>query len=510
MYQRTSHVLKTCVEEPIHPVTMGIHLRNRASGTAVMVSSLASLLCVSSCNDAAPSTPTVTLTVGAMLPRTGPNASSDWVAAAELALLDMNTGLRTAKMDKPVTFAPLEKDTASDEATAFAFMDECVQAGAKVVVTESTSAAIGANEYNYTATTLTPLPVISFSATSAALNNPATTDPDPARQAGQQDLNNWFFRTCQISNNLSPLRYRYAFSQGPTGNGDLNGDGIVKIVWVGNNAASTVSSIAGDQKSFLAAFTALGRDPATYASESITFDLGTTTPDTFNYNDYIAQAVDNLNATTGVAVQDGFPDLIYDKTLPTIAPAFARAYAQTGNTIPVFEDGSFRRNTTLTALGTMANGHVGVSNIAFEHNASGELFAQEQAKANGTGYPPGAYEAQAYDAMAMALLATVQATITAGDPASVTPAQVRDALTLINSKDPAAVLVGTGAKEFKKGVEAMVAGKPIDYEGASGHVDFDAVGNVTSRAVLFQVQNGQFVETAIYDCTQDSTCPLVQ
>ena len=40
------------------------------------------------------SVPAISMVAGAMLPRTGPNASSDWVAAVELAVLDMNNAVQ--------------------------------------------------------------------------------------------------------------------------------------------------------------------------------------------------------------------------------------------------------------------------------------------------------------------------------------------------------------------------------------------------------------------------------
>jgi hypothetical protein len=53
----------------------------------------------------------------------------------------------------------------------------------------------------------------------------------------------------------------------------------------------------------------------------------------------------------------------------------------------------------------------------------------------------------------------------------------------------------------------MVAGGPVNYDGASGAVDFDAIGNVTSRAVWWVVQSGRFVERKVYDCVASPDCP---
>src|SRR5262245_17357024 len=68
------------------------------------------------CGNKAPDNkvPPVEMVVGAMLPRTGVNANSDWISAVELAVVDMNAALARSKMLKPVTFRLEERDVASN------------------------------------------------------------------------------------------------------------------------------------------------------------------------------------------------------------------------------------------------------------------------------------------------------------------------------------------------------------------------------------------------------------
>jgi hypothetical protein len=47
----------------------------------------------------------------------------------------------------------------------------------------------------------------------------------------------------------------------------------------------------------------------------------------------------------------------------------------------------------------------------------------------------------------------------------------------------------------------------INYDGASGPVDFDAAGNVSSRSALWSIQGQKFVEPIVYDCVTSSACP---
>jgi branched-chain amino acid transport system substrate-binding protein len=49
--------------------------------------------------------------------------------------------------------------------------------------------------------------------------------------------------------------------------------------------------------------------------------------------------------------------------------------------------------------------------------------------------------------------------------------------------------------EFARGVELVRQGDEIDYEGASGSIDFDAFGDVSSATYrIWKVENGQFVD----------------
>jgi hypothetical protein len=482
---------------------------------------------IGGCGDSTskPTTPPITVTVGAMLPTTGPNANSDWISAVELALKDVSNAVKASKtLLQPVTFTVEEKDTASDETMAHEAMIAYSGDGAKIVITEASNAAIGSNKWNYeqidNATGVSPLPVISFTATSASLNNPTATDMTPARQDALRDPANWFYRTCPVSNNLSQIRLNEIFGGlVPGTNGDVNGDGKVKVVWIGSLDTSTQSSITGDIKAVntylgtAAGMAAIGGK--TFISENVSFDPGTD-PTSFDYTPYITKATDAHNETT--MMDDVVPDLIINKALPNIAIPFIKAYKQNpANTYNIFQDGSFRRNTLLVALGTAADGQVGVSNIAVMHNASGMLFATEQSAK--TGYLPAAYESQGYDAMALALLAVIKASIdnTITDPALLTPDMVHTALDQLNTPS-ADVTFGTGTVEFTKAIDALQNHQTVNYNGASGNVDFDTqdtvpavqtFGDTYDYATLWKIQGGVFNETQFFNCLPGQNCASV-
>jgi hypothetical protein len=436
-----------------------------------------------------PTTPPIDVKIGAMLPRTGPNANSDWISAVELAVADMTAAVQMAgvKMKQPLTFTLDEQDTASDETKSHDAMITYSAEGARIVITEASNAAIGGNKWNYEqiladATSDAPMALISFTATSASLH-PATasTDPIPARAAALNDGSHYFYRTCPVSNNLSAIRLNQIF----TTYGDVNGDG--------NTYIGTPDGMA-----------ALGQGK-TFVSENVSFDAGTD-PATFDYTPWIAKATDNLDSSLN---PDGYPDLIINKALPTIAIPFIKAYKQNpANTYAIFQDGSFRRNSLLLALTSAADGQVGVSNIAFMGGPSGATFkAEQQAQ---THFPPAAYEAQGYDAMALALLAVIKASIenpnNANDPTTMTNASVRAAVGQLNDPSATALHFGAGAAEFAKAIEALQHGDPVNYDGASGNVDFDANGDTYDYATLWKIQGGQFVETAYFNCLPMQGC----
>jgi len=453
--------------------------------------------------------PPIELTVGAMaLPH------NDMSTALTLATLDMNNALAAVNAAqkgawrKPVTFAVETRDVVSNEQQAHDVMSDYRAALAKVVVTEASNSSIGANKWNYeeiAAGKTDMIPLVSYTATSVSLNNPAATDPDTIRQAALVDAGDWFFRTCQANDVLAAVRLGYVFHRGAAASGDVNGDGVVKIVWIGISDPSTQSVVAADRN----AVTAYANDPANAApplvTRNVSFDYPAS-PDTFDYSAIIADA---LSTSDGHA-----PDLIVDKTLANVAIPLIKAYKATATAspaVPILEDGSFRRNPMLTGLGAAGDGQLGVSSIAYENSVAGARFAAAQKGL--TGWQPAAFEASAYDAMIMAMLAVVKASQQVDDPLTqVTPAMVRDNLRTLDvpaTRDPNRVVVTGGADALAEAIQAIIAnpGVNLNYDGAGGPVDFDAAGNVASRAVAWGIQGGQFVEQVFYDCVTSPACP---
>jgi hypothetical protein len=111
-----------------------------------------------------------------------------------------------------------------------------------------------------------------------------------------------------------------------------------------------------------------------------------------------------------------------------------------------------------------------------------------------------------YDAVVTLALSALKATQGMSDPSKVTGDQVRAAMHQIN--DASGTKVGAGAAEFARVPALLQAKTAINYEGASGPVDFDDSGNIIMRLSLYHGENGAFVDHAIYNCIADlATCP---
>jgi ABC-type branched-subunit amino acid transport system substrate-binding protein len=101
------------------------------------------------------------------------------------------------------------------------------------------------------------------------------------------------------------------------------------------------------------------------------------------------------------------------------------------------------------------------------------------------GEAPTLYAANAYDAAMLILLA-----LSKGQEASRLAVKTH----LRSVSDGTGEVIYPG--ELAKGLEALRSGKKINYEGASGPVDLDERGDVTSGTyVVWQIRDGKIVET---------------
>ncbi len=119
-----------------------------------------------------------------------------------------------------------------------------------------------------------------------------------------------------------------------------------------------------------------------------------------------------------------------------------------------------------------------------------ERFSKAYEARFGEAPQSGFYQAETYDAVILAALAAAAAGATTGEAI--------DGELVAVSRD------GDKVYSFADGVKALGEGKDIDYEGASGPVDFTDTGNVTIPATRIMVvdENGAWVSTKTIDTSE--------
>jgi branched-chain amino acid transport system substrate-binding protein len=101
-------------------------------------------------------------------------------------------------------------------------------------------------------------------------------------------------------------------------------------------------------------------------------------------------------------------------------------------------------------------------------------------------FPKSPFIANAYDAAAVVGLAAYAVKV---KNLPLTPANIRDQLRTV--ANPPGTFIGPG--EFELGFKLLAAGKPINYEGASGSVDFDEKGDVIAPIEVWRFKGGKIV-----------------
>jgi ABC-type branched-subunit amino acid transport system substrate-binding protein len=100
--------------------------------------------------------------------------------------------------------------------------------------------------------------------------------------------------------------------------------------------------------------------------------------------------------------------------------------------------------------------------------------------------PKSPFIANAYDATALIGLAAYAVEAKGLEP---TAKNIRGQLREV--ANPPGAFIGPG--EFEKAFELLKAGQPINYEGASGSVDFDAAGDVLAPIEIWRFRDGKIV-----------------
>ena len=105
--------------------------------------------------------------------------------------------------------------------------------------------------------------------------------------------------------------------------------------------------------------------------------------------------------------------------------------------------------------------------------------------------PQEPYLAETYDAVVLIALAAAKAGTTTDSVA------IRDALRDV--ANPPGDVVGPGAGGIQKALLLIAEGKDINYEGASGPVDFDEHGDVSGPIEIWTVEGNEIKSTGRFE-----------
>lgn len=153
----------------------------------------------------------------------------------------------------------------------------------------------------------------------------------------------------------------------------------------------------------------------------------------------------------------------------------------------IFTDG-LKAPELIDAIGAQyLNGTFGTAPQARADTPAAQHFKAAYEKKFGE-LPPKPFIDSAYDATYLLALAAEKA-------GSNDPLAIRDALRSV--ANPPGTKVGPG--EFGKARDLLAKGEEIDYEGASGSQDFDAVGDVPGTFAHWEIQDGKIVTVKVFE-----------
>jgi ABC-type branched-subunit amino acid transport system substrate-binding protein len=450
--------------------------------------------------------PTTTFTIGGVIDQTSTTAWTSWATVGQMAIDQLNQAAGNA--GSGVRFKLIIEDPQQNAVVAVQRAQDLVTNYAAKAIISDTSAndtAIVKTAYDADNANDLKVPITCVTCTSPALMNPAATDADPIQQATLQDAMHWNFRTVHRATEQNAVLHGVIAARGTQG--DVNGDGKLKL------AVAVLNDTSGS--GFANSVAKLFAGTPNLVVEKVIIDgANHDVNDTAFFADVAQKLIDdgsdcpfdpaNVTGCGAATTGDGFPDALMENLNPGYNIAVARALADAGNTVSFFHAHAFRATQIATTLQDAINGQLGVSGVLADTSPSGEQYKKDVMAKTGAG--PTLLDDSMYDAVVLNALAMFKSTVGTAAATMVKGADVRDNLQKLN--DPTGQVVRVGVDELTKTFKLIQAGTAINYEGASGPVDFDASGNVTMRLSLYEGVNGHFVDKEIHDCVADSaTCP---
>lgn len=465
-------------------------MHNRNSSWFVLAAQAACGACalsLAACGDSEDSEAQQEIVIGFMVPLTGGSAAPEWEDSAKIALEDVNQGLEQSGKNYRFKLDTFDAAAGTDHDVADA--REIVDNGAKVLLTwMEVQGNLNASYYDDDEDNDLNVPLVVLAASSGAINAPGQEDPKFKNDDG------WTFATAMAGSFEAKVAMRIVLAKGT--DGDVNGDGVFKMT------SYLVNGPYGKSYVDPLEATALELHPGKPLFERVIHEPGVDIA-TYDWGADIELLGDTHNETTGE--DDGEPDVVHIVTYTSYTVAAAQAYASAGYEAPVFHTHGFVTPMVLIQLGDSANGQEGTTPVLAEDNPTGEHFAERMEDETGMG--PTFYCPNYYDGVFAAALAISQA---AGgeSPDEVTGEQVRDALGEID--EPDGEVVYGGPEGFADALALIDDGEALNYEGASGPLDWGENQRAMNRVIHFTVENETYVKQKTYDCVGSTDCLLVE
>lgn len=439
-----------------------------------------------------------TFIFGAVTDRTGSLATPSWQDAFRLAVSDTNEALRSLNLGfrARVDLADSENlpATAVARAAEFAF-NRPEDTRVKALIADSSANSIATHQLQYGIMGATPgpamnVPIVCIACTSPAINNPAGAN-DAARNKDK-----WLYRTVMSATLQAQVLVQTALTGARPGvikvgvyaSDDAFGQGFSNAI---KNAVTAQRMSAGQPPPIVEQ---LYHPPSADANS-------------YNWNADLARILDDQTSVTAMGMttstRDQVPDVIMEVTFPQYTAAIMNAYRDSGSSVRFLHTHTFRFVSVLQTLANLVEGQEGTSHVVLDTTSSAETFRTRFTEF--TRVAPSFWDSNCYDAAMAIILAGLVAG--RGSLENVTPVQVRDGLAQISN--PQGVVVGVGPDEISKAVTALRDGRSINYQGASGNMDFDALGNVNNKVAYWRVTGNRFSDLRIHDCEASPTCPVI-
>jgi ABC-type branched-subunit amino acid transport system substrate-binding protein len=187
---------------------------------------------------------------------------------------------------------------------------------------------------------------------------------------------------------------------------------------------------------------------------------------------------------------DAFVIIDFPETYAKVGPALVR----TGNwdaSRTFFTDGLASTDLPASAGREATEGMLGSAPGAFEAGNAPQAFDRLYTQAPGP--PRQVFDAQNFDAVMLCYLAAVAAGSTEGEA-------IADSITDVTAPPGTKYTF----EQLPQAIEALQNGEDIDYEGASGPVDWDEAGDLTRYVYdIFRFQDGELRKLQTVEVTED-------